>query len=67
MPQSTVHVNGAPTVMNPQTIAVMSAIKSVLRCIRNAKSFVSAIAVSSAEVERGFSKMNAIYSDKRSR
>ena len=35
--------------------------------IRKAKSIVGAIAVSSAEAERGFSKMNVIYSDKRSR
>ena len=35
--------------------------------IRKATSIVSAIAVSSAEAERGFSKMNVIYSDKRSR
>ena len=32
--------------------------------IRKAKSIVSAAAVSSAESERGFSKMNVIYSDK---
>ena len=35
--------------------------------IRKAKSIVGAIAVSSAEAERGFSKMNVLYSDKRSR
>ena len=35
--------------------------------IRKAKSIVNTIAVSSAEAERGFSKMNIIYSDKRSR
>ena len=34
--------------------------------IRKAKSIVSAIPVSSAVAERGFSKMNGIYSDKRS-
>ena len=35
--------------------------------IWKAKIFVSAIAVSSSEVERGFPKRNVIYSDKRSR
>ena len=35
--------------------------------IRKAKSIVGAIAVSSAEAKRDFSKMNVIYSDKRSR
>ena len=35
--------------------------------IRKAKSIVSVIAVSLAEAERCFSKMNVIYSDKRSR
>ena len=35
--------------------------------IRKAKSILGAIAVSSAEAERGFSKMNVIYSVKRSR
>ena len=35
--------------------------------IRKAKRIVSAIAVSSGEAERCFSKMNVIYSDKRSR
>ena len=35
--------------------------------IQKAKNHISAIAVSSAEAERGFSKMNIIYSNKRSR
>ena len=35
--------------------------------VQKAKKIISAIAVSSAEAERGFSKMNIIYSDKRSR
>ena len=35
--------------------------------IRKAKIVVSAIAVSSAEAEKGISKMNVIYSDKRNR
>jgi len=35
--------------------------------VQKAKNIISAIAVSSAETERGFSKMNIIYSDKRSR
>ena len=34
--------------------------------VQKAKNIISAIAVSSAEAERGFSKMNIIYSDKRS-
>ena len=34
--------------------------------VQNAKNIISAIVVSSAEAERGFSKMNIIYSDKRS-
>ena len=35
--------------------------------VQKAKNIISAIAVSSAEAERRFSKMNIIYSDKRSR
>ena len=35
--------------------------------VQKAKNIISAISVSSAEAERGFSKMNIIYSDKRSR
>ena len=35
--------------------------------VQKAKNIINAIAVSSAEAERGFSKMNIIYSDKRSR
>ena len=35
--------------------------------IRNAQNIVRALAISSAEAERGFPKMNVIYSDKRSR
>ena len=35
--------------------------------VQKAKNIISAIAVSSAETERGFSKMNIIYSNKRSR
>ena len=35
--------------------------------VQKAKNIISAIAASSAEAERGFSKMNIIYSDKRSR
>ena len=35
--------------------------------VQKAKNVISAIAVSSAEAERGFSKMNLIYSDKKSR
>jgi len=35
--------------------------------VQKAKNIISAIAVSSAEAERGFSKMNIIYSDERSR
>ena len=35
--------------------------------VQKAKNIISAIAVSSAEAERKFSKMNIIYSDKRSR
>ena len=35
--------------------------------IRTVKIIVRAIAVRSAEIERGFSKMNVIYSDKRHR
>ena len=34
--------------------------------VQKANNIISAIAVSSAEAERGFSKMNIIYSDKRS-
>ena len=39
----------------------------VLLSVQKAKNIISAIAVSSAEAERGFSKMNIIYSDKSSR
>ena len=35
--------------------------------VQKAKNIISAIAVSSAETERGFSKMNIVYLDKRSR
>jgi len=35
--------------------------------VQKAKHIINAIAVSSAEAERGFSKINIIYSDKRSR
>ena len=35
--------------------------------IRKAKNIINTIAISSAEAERGFSKMNVIYGDKRSR
>ena len=35
--------------------------------VQKAKNVISVIAISSAEAERGFSKMNIIYSDKRSR
>ena len=35
--------------------------------IRKAKHIINTIAISSAEAERGFSKMNVIYGDKRSR
>ena len=35
--------------------------------LQTAKNIISAIAVSSAEAERGFLKMNIMYSDKKSR
>ena len=38
-----------------------------LSSVQKAKNIISAIAVSAAEAERGFLKMNIIYSDKRSR
>ena len=39
----------------------------VPQSVQKAKNIINAIAVSSAEAERGFSRMNIIYSDKRSR
>ena len=39
----------------------------VPQSLQKAKNIISVIAASSAEAERGFSRMNIIYSDKRSR
>lgn len=39
----------------------------ILQSVQKVKTIINMIAVSSSEAERGFSKMNIIYSDKRSR